>query len=271
MIVWLVLLSLVVCAKNFQNRGMDNADQDGENFSSSSEDQSSSPASLDFQIYSLIDSLNSLHTEHRTFYDLLKVSSNCSMTAISAAFRTASRIWHPDKHVNKPSATQAHSIYTLLASAKTVLTSEIGRARYDWILNKAPPWHRSQTMLASTFKASPKLSVVAVIAMAVFGFLVARFIALWCLWVYQAWWIWSSKRTLNNTMGRKEMKRIRRKLDEGGDAAILALWTSDAAQLMSDADKLYPPKPSFFYDLFLFPRLIKNSFVARSEAITKQE
>lgn len=253
-IVFCALLERTTCSSDgegsqdpFQGQGAYQdypGDGDGQTNGEQHDGSGPDPSSLDYQVYKMIDSLNSL-TNHQTFYELLGIPQDADTESIGAAFRSASRAWHPDKHTRGTPEAQAkaHDVFTLLASAKTILTSELGKARYDWILHDAPPWHRSRVMLASQWKASPKLSVFGVVFLLAAFSLAAQIVVIWMLWLYKVYWIWSSRRSLHANAGPKELKRMKKKLQAGGDAAVLALWSSDGFQLMATAQKDYPPYP----------------------------
>ena len=64
----------------------------------------------------------------RTYYDLLKVSTNADAGALKKAYYKEARACHPDKNPNDP---DAHAKFQLLGHAYQVLSDERRRAAYD--------------------------------------------------------------------------------------------------------------------------------------------
>lgn len=118
-----------------------------------------------YEIYKLIETMEKLTKgQHTTFYELFGVSDKADLHEIGKAFRKLSIKLHPDKNKNNPKATR---LFRLLSSVNEVLQDtgitkrelkELlkgnyekdeedairngGRSYYNYILNKAPSWHR---------------------------------------------------------------------------------------------------------------------------------
>ena len=64
----------------------------------------------------------------RTYYDLLKVSTNANAAAIKKAYYKEARLCHPDKNPDDP---EAHANFQRLGMAYQILSDEKSRAAYD--------------------------------------------------------------------------------------------------------------------------------------------
>merc|ERR1712166_752455 len=65
------------------------------------------------------------------FYEILAVRHDADTAEIKSAYRKLSLQWHPDKHVGKPTAKQAHEHFIKLSRAYTVLMDHEQREIYD--------------------------------------------------------------------------------------------------------------------------------------------
>lgn len=195
----------------------------------------------DYQIYELIDTMTSL-TSHRTFYELLSVTPESTSDQVARQFRSISMQWHPDKNPTE----EARLMYTLLTSASAILRNEVMRKRYDWILNEAPPWHRS-SYLVRRFVATSRLSVLQVLVLAFCFVVLAQLVMQWSAYVTALYTRWSSRRAVGD-MGRKERKRFAKRMAEG-DPAFLA-WSNTSYQNLLEAQREAPRMPRLT-DLFI--------------------
>lgn len=67
-----------------------------------------------------------------THYDVLQVARNASSEVISAAYRSLSKSYHPDRH---PGDDRAARIMTQINASYSLLSDPIARARYDeWLV-----------------------------------------------------------------------------------------------------------------------------------------
>lgn len=210
-------------------------------------------SALDFHIYQLIDRMRSL-TPHATLYQLFNVRPEASLSEISANFRQLSLQWHPDKkrHASNGKSDvgkdreHAEAMYGLLSAASDVLQRH--RARYDWILNEAPPWHRSSTLLAGRIAKTRHLQGWLIACLSV-GFAVAgHWAAMWAAWAYKAQGIWAARRRVR-FLGEKELKRLERKRLETNNTSTSDLVNSDL-QALIESKQAMPPYPSIS-DVFL--------------------
>lgn len=212
----------------------------------------------DYQIYELIDTMTSL-TSHRTFYELLAVTPESTPDQVARQFRSISMQWHPDKNP----AEEARLMYTLLTSASAILRNEVTRKRYDWILNEAPPWHRS-SYLVRRFVATSRLSVLQVLVVA-FGFAVlAQLVVQWSAYLTALYTRWASRRAVDE-MGRKERKRFTKRMAEG-DPAFLA-WSNTSYQNLLESRREAPRMPRLS-DLFIL-RVPLSLFAMLYKAVRK--
>lgn len=199
----------------------------------------------DFQIYELIDTMHAL-TPHRTFYELLDVNPSSSDDLVSKKFRALSREWHPDKNPSE----HAQKMYTLFTAVSAILRNEVSRRRYEWILNDAPPWHRSSTYLARKFVATSKMSLWQVSLFALCLVLVAQLIAQWTAYATACYNWWRANRATRE-MSAKERKRYQKRLaDPGTDLAFLA-YSNTSYQNLLEAQRPLPAAPRIL-DLFVF-------------------
>lgn len=72
-------------------------------------------------------------TGYRSHYEILKIPADASLDEVKHAFRTLSKIHHPDKS----DAPGSGAYYTLILGAYQVLSSEKTRAEYDRFLKKS--------------------------------------------------------------------------------------------------------------------------------------
>ena len=196
----------------------------------------------DYQIYEMIDTMQAL-TKHSTFYDLLEVTPDATSDQISRRFRFVSRHWHPDKNNSE----EAKRMYTLMTSVGSLLRSETGRKRYEWILHEAPAWHRS-SYLVRKFVQTSRLSIPQVLLLCLGFVLLVQLLVQWTGYFAAVYLIWSGRRAVGD-MGQKERKRLRKRLADG-DPAFLA-WSNSSYQNLLDADKETPRAPRVS-ELFIF-------------------
>lgn len=225
-----------------------------------------SPSDFDYEIYELIERLNQLKPQHSTLYDLLGVKSSASPEEISRQFRRLSFAYHPDKTQGD---FEAKKMFTLYSGASQVLKVPETRKRYEWILNEAPPWHRSQVYLIrklqkrGEFRRSGKKEISASgFVVFAFGFLIlAQLIVQWVRFLLNRYWIWSGHRALKS-IPAQELRRMEKKAQRS-DLTFLANVDSNYENLQaSRAEPLSIPKPT---DLFVFqlPLSILRMFFAK--------
>ena len=198
----------------------------------------------DYAIYELIDKMRSLTPDKQSLYELLEVTPSATEEQISKSFRRISRQWHPDKN----SSEEARSMYTLLSSVSSLLRSEAGRARYEWILHEAPPWHRSSVFLYRNFVASPKIGPLSVILLILLFLTVSQLIAAWVSYWVAVYWRWSANQSFQK-LPAKEQRKLRERLARSNDPQMAA-YMNDAIQNLVDATKDLPHRPRF-RDLFI--------------------
>lgn len=169
----------------------------------------------DYTIYELIDRMILL-TGHQTFYDLLNVPETAEKAAISTAFHSKSREWHPDRNRSDPSAPEKSAV---LSQVATLLRNEDSRRRYDWILNEAPYWHKSG-YLVKKYYMTAKLSLSEVLLIAAVFITLIQILSYLAVRFEQFLRRWNANRTLNN-LNKSETKRLERKLEKG---AVIFLY-----------------------------------------------
>lgn len=215
----------------------------------------SSPSDFDYEIYELIDRLNKLTPKHSTLYDLLAVKSSASPEEISRQFRRLSFPFHPDKTQGDAKSTQ---MFNLFSGASQVLKVPESRKRYEWILNDAPPWHRSQVYLIRQLQkrsenrrnstGRKEISVVGLLAFMI-GFLtLAQMLVQWTRFLINRYWIWSGLRALKS-IPAQELRRMEKKAMRS-DLTFLANVDANFENLQAARSQPLPiPKPT---DLFVF-------------------
>ncbi len=236
---------------------------------------SGSPSDFDYEIYELIDRLNKLKPEHSTFYDLLQVKPSATSEEISRQFRRLSFAYHPDKTQGD---LEAKKVFTLYSGASQVLKVPESRRRYEWILNEAPPWHRSQVYLIRQFREGrgaagrsgrKEVSVGGLMAFLLVLLTVTQLLLQWTRFLINRYWIWSGSRALKS-IPPQELKRMEKKAMRS-DLTFLANVDSNYENLQAARSQPLPvPKPT---DLFIlkFPIGLINSVFARKTEEKKEE
>lgn len=214
------------------------------------------PADYDYEIYELIDRLNKLTPQHSTLYDLLGVKSNASPEEISRQFRRLSFPFHPDKTQGDSKSTQMFNLYS---GSSQVLKVPESRKRYEWILNDAPPWHRSQVYLIRQLqKRSEKrrnspggrkeISLIGFFAFLISSLTLTQLIIQWTRFLLNRYWIWSGTRALKS-IPPQELRRMEKKAMRS-DLTFLSNVDANFENLQAARSQPLPfPKPT---DLFIF-------------------
>lgn len=216
----------------------------------------SSPSDYDYEIYELIDRLNKLKPEHSTLYDLLQVKPSATSEELSRKFRRLSFPFHPDKTQGN---LEAKKMFTLYSGASQVLKVPESRKRYEWILNEAPPWHRSQVYLIRQLQkkkgngnsrgsmGKKEISMVGLLSFMVAFLTVSQLLVQWVLFLLNRYWIWSGNRALK-AIPVQELRRMEKKAQRS-DLTFLA--NVDANYENMQAARAVPlacPQPT---DLFI--------------------
>lgn len=216
--------------------------------------EAESPADYDYEIYELIDRLNRLTPQHTTLYELLQVSPSATGDVVSRQFRRLSFSHHPDKST----APQAREMFTLYSGAAQVLKSEEMKARYEWLLHDAPPWHRSQVYFlhklkrnrrhgSQTVRAGPELTLLGTSGLLLALLSIAQFILQWTRFLVNRYWIWSGSRALRS-IPMKEVRRMEKKALRS-DLTFLAYVDSNFESMAAARSQPLPvPRPT---DLFV--------------------
>lgn len=163
----------------------------------------------DYEVYGAMDTMKGLKPEAETFYDLLGVDGKSTNEQINRAFRKLSIKYHPDKH-----GPGTAKMYKLLQFVSTLLQDQKRRARYEWLLHEAPAWHRESVIMARRIRKVTKISLEQSIWITFLLSLAGQFLAQWVAFAIAYGRIMQSRRTLRS-MGDKEVKRIRKKLESG--------------------------------------------------------
>lgn len=180
----------------------------------------------DYQIYTALDSAQKLFKVN-SFYDLLGITESQSLDddLVKEKARPLSFKYHPDKLKNKTPEERAdgESRYKIIRFAAGIFKDERGRKRYEWIRNEAPPWHKQSVYLAVAMRRKRErggkgsldnLTIKQVVLMILISGIVMEYLLLWTLWIKE-WWlrrIWANREI--KKMGEKEIKRLRKKLEE---------------------------------------------------------
>lgn len=220
-------------------------------------------AEHDFAIYDLLDRMNTLTPQFSTLYELLQVTPSSSAEEASRQFRRLSFQYHPDKLNQKSSSLSAEELkrrtgmFALYSGAVEILKSQSLRARYEWLLNDAPPWHRSQVYLWHNIRAKrqqqrrgklEKVSLLGALGVILTILTAAQFVLQWVRYLASKYWIWSGKRAFNS-IPIKEVRRMEKKALRN-DLTYLAYTDSNFENMAAARSKGLPmPLPT---DLFIF-------------------
>lgn len=235
MVMWTILFTLIFQVFLFRT-ALCQGKQRG-----STDEQSPQNEPNYYAIYEAIDTLTSL-TPHRTFYELLGVHPEASSDEVGRAFRRAALLHHPDKLRDQGKwNARAERLSMVIQFAGNQLRSEQGRREYDWVLNKAPAWHRQTVYVMRKLAPTSKLTIPQVVVI-VIGFTVGmQLVAQWISYAVACYMIMSSRSALKR-MGEKEVKRIRKRM-VGADPSFVAMNNS-AYHTILLADSSPPPFPS---------------------------
>lgn len=227
-----------------------------------------SPADFDYEIYELIDRLNQLKPQHSTLYDLLNVKPSASSEEISRQFRRLGFAYHPDKTQGD---LEAKKMFNLYSGASQVLKVPESRKRYEWILNEAPPWHRSQVYLIRKLKTGgefrksgrKEVSVAGFLAFVFCFMIMVQLIMQWVRFLLNRYWIWSGQRALKS-IPAQELRRMEKKAQRS-DLTFLANVDANYENLQAARSvPLSIPKPT---DLFIFqiPLSLVHSLIPKKK------
>ena len=197
----------------------------------------------DYHIYELIDRARAQN--YQNLYQMFGLEWGAEPDQISASFRKISVRYHPDKFRNKPpqEAKQSTELYGLLTAVADLLRSSEGRARYNWIVNEAPPWHKStfyaRKLVQFTAKYSLSQSVLLLLVVFTIGDYLVR-ISVWGIaWLHR----WDSRRQVQE-FGTKEKKRMMRKIERSTSPNFLGMVDSNFDALSRSQAPLLPfPRP----------------------------
>jgi DnaJ domain len=168
----------------------------------------------DYGMYALMDRLTA-STGETTFYGLLGVPEDADRVTIGAAFRKKSRDWHPDRHFGA-SASEREALMektAVLSQVAGILRHPKQRARYDWLLNDAPAWHRS-AYLVRRLCLTAKWTIWEVIFLGIIFITLFQILSQVARRIEHAIRRWHARRTLA-ALNKSETKRLERKLDKG--------------------------------------------------------
>lgn len=200
----------------------------------------------DYEVYEAMEAMRQL-TQHETFYDLMGVESNATDEQIGKSFRKLSVKYHPDKH-----GPEMMKMFKLVQYVSTLLRDPKRRARYEWLLHEAPAWHRESVYMMRKITKTAKISLKGALLFSFLFALGAQFLIQWIAFGIQYGRIVMARKQMA-AMGEKEVKRIRKKLEQG-DAEAMAQNNSDYETVLL-ADSPRPPFPTPL-DSFIFSWLI---------------
>ena len=197
----------------------------------------------DYHIYELIDKAHA--QKYQNLYQVFGLEWGASPDTISAVFRKVSVRYHPDKYRNKTpqEVKEATEIYGFLTSVADLLRSSEGRSRYNWILNEAPPWHKStfyaRKIVQFTAKHSLSESLLLLLIVFTIGDYLVRISAWAIAWLQR----WDSRRQVQE-FGHKEKKRMMRKIERSTSPNFLGMVDSNFDALSRSQAPLPPfPRP----------------------------
>ena len=237
----------------------------GRSLASDSESGSREP-DYDYEIYELIDRMNKLTPAYSTFYELLQVTPSSSNDEVSRQFRRLAFQYHPDKN----SDSKAHALFKLYSGAAHVLKDEAQRARYEWILNEASPWHRSQVYMMhklhrrrqrkSDGEFVPEISLYGILVFIVVALTATQLIVQWSRFAVNRYWIWSGNRGLKS-IPAKEMRRMERKAMKNDLTYLAYLDSNFETMAAARTQPLAIPQPTDLFILAL-PLAIVNLIIS---------
>lgn len=202
----------------------------------------------DYHLYDLLEKATKL-TGSPSLHSLFSLPDTAPIDQVSRQFRQLSRTMHPDKD---PSKAEHHA---LLSAAHHVLKDERMRARLKWLLDEAPPWHRAtvytvRKMMRRNKQTDPNPSLLSVVLYLLIGAVLVQWLLVVILWLTECCRVKWSRQQIDK-LGKKEVKRMERKLAEHGPSRAMA--NSPVQQLLSARE--YPPCPrlsDFWPFTFLF-------------------
>lgn len=227
-----------------------------------------------YEIYEAIDTLSELAPGHQTFYDFLGVSPDALGDDVSRAFRKAAVQYHPDKlrlqgRWNRSTERMSKTVQFI----GSLLRTDEGRRQYDWILNEAPAWHRQSVYVMRRLVPTSKLSIPQVLLIALLFSVFLQLVAQWIGYA-AAWYMIISSRWAIRSMGEKEVKRMRRRM-EGSDPAFIAMNNTNYHAIML-ADGAPPRLPNplslwvFTLPIGLARRLLGLIFPINNKDVKKE-
>lgn len=231
----LLLAALVslVCAAKKDKRGKSQQHQD------KNEDEDA----RFYDIYAAIATMRRIAPEHDTFYSLLGVSPDAPDEEVSRAFRRTAGQWHPDK-LGAAADARSEDMSRLVQAVGSLLRAEGGRARYDWVLNDAPPWHFHEVYYSRRGRAgTAKMGLGAAL-----GLLAAMAVAFPALGAWAAWGIaaWRHRQARLRVAGlsERDVRRLRARLDAVAAATLSPVLASEPSLVaLLEADGPSPPVP----------------------------
>jgi hypothetical protein len=235
------------------------------------------PSEYDYEMYELLDRMNRHLPQHSTLFDLLNVSASASSEEISRQFRKLSFQYHPDKAGSNAktgsSATSRQDMFALYAGASEILKSPLLRARYEWLINQAPPWHRSQVYLWHKLRSKqqqrrqrqagggPEISLIGAVIVLVGLLTVAQLILQWVRFGINRYWIWSGSRALR-AIPAKEVRRMERKAMRNDLTYLAYVDTNFESMAAAQTVPLPVPLPTDLF-VFAFPLLLVSGLWSR--------
>lgn len=212
----------------------------------------------DYHIYELIDKAQSrkyqnmyklfgleLGASPDNLYQLFGLKWGAAPEDISGAFRKISFRIHPDKFRNKSKeeSKQASELYGLLTSSADLLRSPEGRSRYNWIVNEAPPWHKSTFYARKFVQITAKHSLSESLLLLLIVFVISDYLMRILYW-FVSWLQRCGSRRQVQEFGLKEKKRMMRKMERSTSPNFLQMVDSNFDALSRSQAPLLPfPRP----------------------------
>lgn len=197
----------------------------------------------DFHIYDLMEKTRLRFPDSSHLYDLFGLSWNADPESISTAFRKASIKHHPDKRHKSPNPKESQEIYGLMTSVAELLRSPEGRKRYAWLVNEAPPWHRSTVYAKRTLRkfTTAKYTLRESLLLLAGLILLGDYLMLLLFWCFKLVGRWESRRQIRE-LGVKEVKRMRRKVERANSPLFMNQFDTNYEALHRAQESL-PPFP----------------------------
>jgi hypothetical protein len=198
-----------------------------------------------YDIYDAIATMEQLAPKTRTFYELLGVAPDATDADVSRAFRRTSVQYHPDK-LGAAADARTERMSRLVQSVGSLLRTAEGRARYDWVLNDAPPWHRQAVYYSARGRkgaGTARMSLWGALWLLAVLAVVFPALSEWVSWGL-AYYRWRAAKGEVSAMADRDVRRLRGRMAAVVDGSMSPLMLEPAMLAIATADGPAPERPA---------------------------